>query len=118
MAFPEAQRRFLISRCMPTADVLDQRRNCPPANPSCEFAPFGGSLGVVDLAACRTEFCDWLSDGFFGSRWIGQSVRRVAPSVAPRPQQAGLRTNIRFKFQAVVTRLHSPCTFSSPRREN
>ena len=66
------------------------------------------------LAACRTEFCDWLSDGFFGSRWIGQSVRRVAP----RPQQAGLRTNIRFKFQAMVTRLHSPCTFSSPRREN
>ncbi len=73
---------------------------------------------VRALAACRTEFCDWLSDGFFGSRWIGQSVRRVAPSVAPRPQQAGLRTNIRFKFQAMVTRLHSPCTFSSPRREN
>ena len=35
-----------------------------------------------------------------------------------RPQQAGLRTNIRFKFQAMVTRLHSLRTFSSPRSEN
>ena len=33
-------------------------------------------------------------------------------------RQAGLRTNIRFIFQAMVTRLHSPRTFSSPRNEN
>src|SRR5271166_1546595 len=32
------------------------------------------------------------------------------------PRQAGLRTNIRFKFHAMVTRLHSPRTFSSPRK--
>ena len=37
---------------------------------------------------------------------------------APRACQAGARTNIRFRFQAMVTRLHSPRTFSSPRSEN
>ena len=42
-----------------------------------------GAVGY-NLAACRTEFCDWLSDGFFGSRWIGQSVRRVAPALNRR----------------------------------
>ena len=35
-----------------------------------------------------------------------------------RPRQAGLRANILFKFQAMVTRLHSPRTLSSPRSEN
>jgi len=34
-----------------------------------------------------------------------------------RPHQAGLRTNIRFIFQAMVTRLHSPRALSSPRIE-
>jgi hypothetical protein len=43
---------------------------------------------------------------------------RLRVGLRPRPQQAGLRTNIRFKFQAMVTRLHSPRTFSRPRREN
>ena len=37
---------------------------------------------------------------------------------ASRAAHARARANIRFKFQAMVTRLHSPRTFSSPRREN
>ena len=36
----------------------------------------------------------------------------------PRPLQAGARTNIRLMFQAMVTRLHSPRAFASPRIEN
>jgi hypothetical protein len=35
-----------------------------------------------------------------------------------QPYQAGLRANIRFIFQAMVTRLYSPRAFSSPRIEN
>ena len=34
------------------------------------------------------------------------------------PQQAGRSTNIRFRFQAMVTRLHSPRTWSIPRSRN
>ena len=33
-------------------------------------------------------------------------------------RSAGARANIRFKFQAMVTRLHSPRAFSNPRIEN
>ena len=34
------------------------------------------------------------------------------------PQMAGQRANIRFMFQAMVTRLHSPRTQSNPRSKN
>src|SRR5271165_4775937 len=83
---------------------------------------------------CRTEFCDWGSSGFFAlrRRWApdrawwefqlslvdGGGLDGLCAGLRLRPQQAGLRTNIRFKFQAMVTRLHSPRTFSRPRREN
>jgi hypothetical protein len=35
-----------------------------------------------------------------------------------RPRQAGVRANILFIFQAMVTRFHSPRALSSPRNEN
>src|SRR5258708_40340893 len=35
-----------------------------------------------------------------------------------RPLQAAARAYIRFMFQAIVTRLHSPWTWSRPRRRN
>ena len=41
-----------------------------------------------------------------------------AASSRRSPLQAALRTNNRFMFQAMVTRLHSPRAFSSPRIEN
>src|SRR3984885_14429191 len=90
------------------------------------------------IAACRTErFRDWVS-GVFGhvcraeyavrapsALRFSRACRDGPLSIAvhraaglPRPRQAGARTNIRFRFQAIVTRLHSPRTLSSPRSEN
>ena len=90
---------------------------------------------VARLAACRTESFHILGiveNGRFRLPWrfdlaalapvdpanrpLSIAVHR-APGL-PRPRQAGARTNIRFKFQAIVTRPHSPRTFSSPRSEN
>ena len=87
------------------------------------------------LAACRTESFHILGiveNGRFRLPWrfdlaalapvdpanrpLSIAVHR-APGL-PRPRQAGARTNIRFRFQAIVTRPHSPRTFSSPRSEN
>ncbi len=90
--------------------------------------------GVRLLATCRTEYY-WDGDcGYGGVRdvhmgWFGSGPAAVGPAWALRGppglarrsisrRQAGARTNIRFKFQAMVTRLHSPRTFSSPRKEN
>ena len=91
--------------------------------------------GLNQLAACRTESFHILGiveNGRFRLPWrfdlaalapvdpanrpLSIAVHR-APGL-PRPRQAGARTNIRFKFQAIVTRPHSPRTFSSPRSEN
>src|SRR5260370_34788331 len=46
----------------------------------------------------------------------------LEPAVGSAPgwasSQAGIRTNMRLMFHAMVTRLHSPRTFSRPRIEN
>src|SRR5271163_2948107 len=89
----------------------------------------------LNLAACRTESFHILGiveNGRFRLPWrfdlaalapvdpanrpLSMAVHR-APGL-PRPRQAGARTNIRFRFQAIVTRLHSPRTLASPRSEN
>ena len=95
----------------------------------------GAYLLAALLAACRTESFHNLGiveNGRFRLPWrfdlaalapvdpanrpLSIAVHR-APGL-PRPRQAGARTNIRFRFQAIVTRLHSPRTLSSPRSEN
>jgi hypothetical protein len=90
------------------------------------------------LAACRTESFQILGiveNGRFRLPWRFDlaALAPVDPATAsiyscpsrcgaaaglPRPRQAWARTNIRFRFQAIVTRLHSPRTLSSPRSEN
>jgi NADP-dependent 3-hydroxy acid dehydrogenase YdfG len=100
------------------------------------LAPYFAAKAAMDaLAACRTESFHILGiveNGRFRLPWrfdlaalapvdpanrpLSIAVHR-APGL-PRPRQAGARTNIRFRFQAIVTRLHSPRTLSSPRSEN
>ena len=99
------------------------------------MAAKGLDTGDKVLAACRTESFHILGiveNGRFRLPWrfdlaalapvdpanrpLSIAVHR-APGL-PRPRQAGARTNIRFRFQAIVTRPHSPRTFSSPRSEN
>ena len=91
---------------------------------------------ALHLAACRTEYYSGYGGGrltrthaplarfrlWTGSDWAcerlcGAPCHGARPGTAA-PRQAGARTNIRFKFQAMVTRLHSPRTFSSPRSKN
>jgi hypothetical protein len=52
------------------------------------------------------------------SRDVSEEIAFCMMSGGAWPRQAGARANIRFMFQAMVTRLHSPRTFSSPRRKN
>ena len=93
---------------------------------------------IAVLAACRTQSFQILGiveNGRFRLPWRFDlaAVAPVDPRQAsiyscpsrsgaaaglPAPFQAWARTNIRFKFQAIVTRLHSPRTLSSPRSEN
>ena len=90
---------------------------------------------ALHLAACRTEYYSGHGGGRLtrthaplarfgcGQAPIGPARGSVGLPVMGRPgtaapRQAGARTNIRFKFQAMVTRLHSPRTFSSPRSKN
>ncbi len=93
---------------------------------------------VGDLAACRTEVLEccggarraqFLQAFAVDLPLIGRWQRPEAALAGPigafaarfvqwRASHAGARANIRFRFQAMVTRLHSPRTFSSPRREN
>src|SRR5208283_388430 len=86
------------------------------------------------LAACRTDFLGCRGEArllpcALVLRLIASKTLAEAPIAilawafwaAPSglwPLQAGARTNIRFIFQAMVTRLHSPRAFSSPRIEN
>ena len=92
-----------------------------------------GSSGgdAVALAACRTRVLDgrfWRAETSCGvgsapsavqRRDLGRFGRLLCwRGDAWRPGQAGARTNIRFRFQAIVTRLHSPRTLSRPRNEN
>ena len=97
------------------------------------------------LAACRTEVLEWsggrdqigqqrddrrqlyIHQRSLPSDWspstpkggAGESDRGFSVTFGgPRPLQAGARTNIRLMFQAMVTRLHSPRAFASPRIEN
>ncbi len=79
------------------------------------------------LAACRT--CVSGVDGPRSVRGIGTSAPLSAPFWAVRPRwracgacragyTARLRANIRFRFHAMVTSLHSPRAASSPRSRN
>jgi hypothetical protein len=83
------------------------------------------------LAACRTEVFSRVATSVI-SPGIGKLPGRRAgaeailglfkPAIglcpAERHSQAGIRVNMRLMFQAMVTRLHSPRTFSRPRIEN
>ena len=72
------------------------------------------------LAACRTEVLRRnVDDGFLVLPSFAEAfLRRDRRCGLRGPRQAGLRANIRLMFQAIVTRLHSPRAFSSPRSEN
>ena len=54
---------------------------------------------------------EWLWFVIFLTRW---TIRRPL-CFGEHPFQAGIRANMRLMFQAMVTRLHSPRTFSMPR---
>ena len=80
---------------------------------------------AYQLTEGETPLCIALADG----RWVEQvwgCGQRRAHEVHPfwliydrsEPPQRALRAKIRFKFQAIVTRRHSPRTLSSPRRRN
>jgi hypothetical protein len=89
---------------------------------------------LYPLAACRSELLRLRWRGFCYFAPIAERSIRSRSFVidryrigdgwgfpgcgSVRPHQAGLRTNIRFIFQAMVTRLHSPRALSSPRIEN
>ena len=93
---------------------------------------FQEAIDVLDLlAACRTRVLDgrfWRAETSCGvgsapsavqRRDLGRFGRLLCwRGDAWRPGQAGARTNIRFRFHAIVTRLHSPRTLSRPRNEN
>src|SRR5207344_151595 len=68
------------------------------------------AFGFDSLAACRTGFAE---------RGAIAVLRRQAKHRRTNlPLRRPSKANIRFTFQAMVTRLHSPCTFSSPRKRN
>jgi CIC family chloride channel protein len=89
---------------------------------------------VVGLAACRTQVLVFVradnivTDG--DGRGFMMVVREVRCYLSEhslaqwngarggRPLQAAARAYIRFMFHAIVTRLHSPWTWSRPRRRN
>ena len=48
----------------------------------------------------------------------GTAVAGYGADGVVQPQFAAAKTNIRFMFQAIVTRFHSPRTLSSPRSRN
>jgi len=87
------------------------------------------------LADCRTDVLGFRGEAelppfalvlrLIASRTLAEAPIAIlawAFWAAPRsplwPVQEGTRANIRFIFQAMVTRLHSPRAFSSPRIEN
>jgi hypothetical protein len=82
-------------------------------------------------AACRTDVLGFRGAGLLPFalvlRLIGSNAEAAIAILAwafwASPSrlwllQAGTMANIRFIFQAMVTRLHSPRAFSSPRIEN
>ena len=90
-----------------------------------------GERTLPILAACRTRVLDgrfWRAETSCGVGSVPSAVQRrdlgrfgrllCWRGDAWRPGQAGARTNIRFRFHAIVTRLHSPRTLSRPRNEN
>ncbi len=103
-----------------------------------QLAPFGkggsspsrrvgvNSLSVVVPATCIPRLCG-LRTGKFGG-WIGDAAAADTTrasggsdwgsSGSNWPQVAPARTNIRFMFHAMVTRLHSQRTLSRPRSRN
>jgi len=101
--------------------------------PKSRRIPIGAFL--VGLAACRTEVYRlirgtasiplWSYAGVGARRrWHRQgpdwssAQRFTGRGLSPRPYRVGQRANSRFMFQAMVTRLHSPRTRSSPRSRN
>ena len=68
--------------------------------------------GVLSLAS--SSLSDWVCGA---RRDSGAATSGQAQADEP-PPQAAFKANIRFTFQAMVTRLHWPCTFSSPRKRN
>ena len=69
--------------------------------------------GVVAFILTRRGFADaWQASRALHPRRVGFMIAFIFR------YQAYLRVNIRFMFQAEVTRAHSPRTLSTPRMEN
>src|SRR5208337_2096735 len=85
-----------------------RRGRLPPAGPTTARFRRSPSAGLDPrrLAACRTEVC------------AGDDVPLGAEGRSSWGLHAAFSTNIRFKFQAIITRFHSPLTLSSPRSRN
>jgi len=92
-------------------------------------ARVGDASAMPDLAACRTGVwripattldCVW--SGSSGWAWQSGSGFGLVPLRLifgkPTLSYRVLRAKIRFMFHAIVTRLHSPRTLSSPRSRN
>src|SRR5271166_4442136 len=53
-----------------------------------------------------------------GGIWVASRTLALLAAGCLAAVQAGARTNIRLRFHAIVTRLHSPRTLSRPRSKN
>src|SRR5216684_8407911 len=130
---PEQRMRYRFARALAT------RINAPASDPSPVISGLlsrGSRPHFQDLAQ---DLASSLSDSGIqpggndryvtGKRQTGRSssgaeaiLGLLEPAVGSAPgwasSQAGIRTNMRLMFHAMVTRLHSPRTFSRPRIEN
>ena len=66
----------------------------------------------------RVAGWDRLQARLRGGIWVASRTLALLAVGCWAAVQAGARTNIRFRFHAMVTRLHSARTLSRPRNEN
>ena len=85
-----------------------------------EVASYFACLGLIMRCWDGSSPSNLLTEEYGGQN--GTSATRGNANLSPNsglsPQCVAARTNIRFMFQAMVTRLHSPRTLSSPRSRN
>jgi len=124
-----------LSKLRSMATTIVRRLPSSPRRSSQCYATPSRPWSYPFLAACRTrvfqpiDFAEVVRSTFDGSEIRYDSALWAAVCLLSRLgflgvrtpfalRQAGRRTNIRFIFQAMVTRLHSPRTRSIPRSRN